>query len=45
MDSELILLRKMAFAALLGGLIGFEREAAEKPAGQLCLLSNRILRP
>lgn len=33
MDSDLVLLGKIAIAALFGGLIGFEREAAEKPAG------------
>ncbi|RPI81208.1 MAG: MgtC/SapB family protein, partial [Chloroflexi bacterium] len=33
MQSEFILLAKIVLSAILGGIIGFEREVADKPAG------------
>lgn len=33
MQAELILLAKIVLSAILGGIIGFEREVADKPAG------------
>lgn len=39
-QAQLVVLAKVAFAALLGGIVGFEREIAARPAG---LRTNMLL--